>query len=467
MAPPREPPKGERYTPPKQKIPPRPDVSVPPAQAKPGISEGAAFDRFMRAHPKLLPYADSIWRWAKQYGVPAIVLAALLWQESKGDQGARNPKSGALGLAQIQMDKYGKFGGWRGTTTKWGETIDDAFATNPDKSIRWAAWYLTELYQGDWDAAYGKYSGGAKVKLSSLYPKGYVPRSGGLSPSQAASTGAERQAARDALSDPWVMGTNKKGKLVLSFEDLPPKNVQILDGLPMRQSDFLRLKKAMEKTYIMFTGNRPTNLMILDLAKNGWSEYYLLDKVLSRMPGFKNSPIYKSGEAGGGLFYEAASKGLLAVGGKLDDETVRQAIVNQWDGQVFQAQLRKLPGYVKSTEFKGKAATMQIAYSDIYGRADGRALAMIARATVGGWDPDQFSTWLRSRDEYVFTGEYRDKAVRLIEALGMMTGDVPTLTPAAPPPDRVGKDTPLPSDPRLTAEAGLPTGPYLIGGTRG
>jgi hypothetical protein len=217
----------------------------------------------------------------------------------------------------------------------------------------------------------------------------------------------------------------------------------------------------LEDTYISFTGKRPSNNNVLAFINKGWS-VYSLTVALSKTKDFIGSPIWNSRAPG----YKDAAQNLLAPGEKPDQEMIRQAIVNNWDAGTFQYSLRQRPQYVKSNEFKGLTATMSNVFQTIYGTPDAGAVQTIQQATLAGWQPDQFASWLRSQDEYQFTPEYRDKAVRLIEELGFMTGNVPVLNVA--PGGAATPNKGLPTDPRLKGMTpSLPGGPVVVGGIRG
>ena len=433
-------------------VPPPP----PPPASKGGLGAGKAFNQFITKHKALKPYADLIWKWSKQYGIDAVELAALIQFESAGKPGARS-SANAVGLAQIHLPT------WLNEQMPWGETVTEANAKNPAFAVRFAAWYFSQQKQkyGSFDEAYrrGYNPGYTGNRLpSGLLPKGYIPKTGALSPTEQASANVEQAAATQELTDPWVVLRNGKVKFVRGAQ--PPKGVLTFDGVPVTRSAFLGAKRQLEETFLSYTNKRPTDTQVATVLSKGWSQYTLA-KTLAGSKDFVNSPIYKSRAPA----YQDAAKGLLGDKEKLDPALVRDAIVNNWGGDTFQAVLRKRDGYVRSNEFKGKVASYSNVYQTIYGTPDEKGMTTIKEVAAQDWSFDQFAGWLRSQPEYTFTPEYRSKALTFAETLGLITGATPVLLPGSRPQNpSPGGFGPPADDPRIQGKAGVRANDNLVAG---
>ena len=87
-----------------------------------------------------LHYSEFVRVHAQQNHLDPALLAAVIYQESKFDTGARSP-SGAIGLMQLTPETA------RGIAIRTGGS---AFRTadlyNPEINIRYGAWYLENLF---------------------------------------------------------------------------------------------------------------------------------------------------------------------------------------------------------------------------------------------------------------------------------------------------------------------------------
>ena len=180
-----------------------PSLPPLPAPKSKTTSAGAAFNSFINAHPTMRPYADQIWKWAKTYGNDPTVMAALYWRESFAAAKAQGKDpatiispAGAVGIGQIMPLHVGE-------RTPWGHVVSQSDLTNPKFNIQWSSWYFSQQVSkyGSVDAAYNKgYNPGyTGPPLSTLLPKGYVPKTG-LSPSDKGAVAAET--ARNAKAIP-------------------------------------------------------------------------------------------------------------------------------------------------------------------------------------------------------------------------------------------------------------------------
>jgi soluble lytic murein transglycosylase-like protein len=100
------------------------------------------------------PYQEDIAAAADTYGVPAAILAWLLWKESRYNpaiiDGSKRSRVGAMGIAQFMP------------ATAVDELGSQAAALDPSIAIPGAARYLAKLYRaaGDWAGALAAYNWG-------------------------------------------------------------------------------------------------------------------------------------------------------------------------------------------------------------------------------------------------------------------------------------------------------------------
>lgn len=94
---------------------------------------------FQKSFVYPMPYKDSIIRYADEYGVDPLLIAAVIKNESKFSARARSDR-GAVGLMQLMPE-----------TAVWiaGQQKRDSFVLSeledPDNNIRMGAWYLASL----------------------------------------------------------------------------------------------------------------------------------------------------------------------------------------------------------------------------------------------------------------------------------------------------------------------------------
>lgn len=461
----RDPGKGAPSGPAASRDPARPSITVPPPKQKTGgLSTGAAFNQYINAHPELRPYASVIWAMSRQYGVDPVYISALILTESpRTADGKLDPSAGGgtggrmVGLAQINPDV------WVGARGPDGKKITQKDLTDPKFQIRFAAWLIGEglrngqTYEDVYLRTYNpadpnRFKANPWAKL----PQGYVFR--GWTAGKAAPPPGTEVAAQDAAAaqrareDPWVYIDKKTGKVKFSAHPEPPKNALKVDGLPITRSSFLSARRQLEDLYISYTGKRPTNEQVAKALGAGWSEY-TISVGLSKTKDFLKSPIYKSRAPG----YQAAADSLLGEGERLDQELVRQAIINNWGGDVFQAKLRERPGYVSSTEFRGKTQTFRSVHESIYGTVDKYGEDTLKEAALGGWSLDQYAAWLRGQEAYTGSPEFNAKMLTFMEALGFVQGKTPVLKMGGrrPTNPNLGGGL-LPDDPRVKGWAGQP-----------
>ena len=103
-----------------------------------------------------LRYEQIVVGHAENYDLEPHLLAAVIYQESKFDPGARSG-SGAVGLMQLRPDTA------RGIAIRTGgSAFQVSDLTNPEINVRYGCWYLRHLYRkyGDWRLVLAAYNAG-------------------------------------------------------------------------------------------------------------------------------------------------------------------------------------------------------------------------------------------------------------------------------------------------------------------
>lgn len=436
--------------------------SYPDKTAKTGPpSTNVALDKLLKKYTQWRKYLPGIKIAAHEFGVdPVDMLKVLITENEPANKTAVSDK-GAVGLAQIwdktvrkelNPSQYAQLVREVGTNTR-------NFADNDTASFKYLAWRMAGTirdFGGDVDAWYrSNYNpGGPASRTPNVIAKraGIIRYQPGYSPTPNEKAGKNKSDhdAAAVLADPYVAGLartkgGKGGELTLTSN---PAKAITYDGAPVTRSNFLTLKRQLSDYYVSYTGKRPSNSQIQQYISKGWSTY-TLSNLLSQTPSFHNSPVYKQNAP--------ALKGLAhtLLGEKEKTppkELIRQAIVNQWSQATFEQVLRKRDNYINSSEFKGKTATMGNIYQSIMGTPGPNATNAIKQAVAGGWSPDQFAAWIRSRDSYAYSPEYQTKSMNFLSSLGLITGDQTVLRPnknAPEVPTQPGGGAKLPADKRL------------------
>ena len=436
------------------------NVNVKPAEPKAAGSQRGAFNAYVAAHPIMITFAGQIWKWAKEYGVDPIVMAALFWRESFSEatrtgQDPRtivSPTGEGVGIGQINPNAH------VGEKTPWGAKITRQLLNNADFNIHWSAYYFSQQVAafGDYDRAYQAYAAGPNnpdaykgPPLLTTLPKGYVPQAG-LSPTQQGQKTVEQQHATDVAKavayDRWVV-RNPNGTLgfaEIKDQNKPPKNIIVAQGLPLTRSDLLRAKSTLDDLYQSYAGRPATNREVAGILESGISQFGLMTQ-LSKQPSFKQSPVYTRHAAG----IVGTGRKMFGANWKGDDEFVRQAIVGSWDGDTIVEKLRQRPEYLTGPVYQGTVASLRNVYQTIYGVPDQYADVSIKEAALQDWSPDQFAGWLRGQPQYTSSPEYQSKALSFLDQLGLITGSVPVLKPGKAPQNTQPAGGVLPDSPRI------------------
>jgi hypothetical protein len=369
--------------------PPPPPVPKP----KQSGAKGSAFDRWINAHKAIKPYAAAILKWAPKYGLDPLYFAVLLLHESGGNARARNRNDDGSydrGIAQINSSAH--------------PDISDAQADNPAFAIRWAARFFGAKVAnagGNYVKAYrgeGGYNPGGPNPFAGLVPKGYVPKPGGFTPTEAAQYAVEKGQAKEQIT----------------------------------HEGFLRQWDSYNNIYQAYAGRNAKRSEANFLYRHGISEFTLA-KSLAKAPAFYKSPIWKAKADE----YRGIAKDMGITVGK---SQVAQAIVNNWSGNVFQEKLRSSKAYLGSNEFKTTTAGLENAYKSLYGDPTPEWKSEIQRAALARWTPDQWQKYLRDHPNYRNSSEYATNRYNLQAMLGFLPTQreepqIPGQAPKPPPPN--------------------------------
>ena len=232
---------------------------------------------------------------------------------------------------------------------------------------------------------------------------------------------------KKSLTDPWVV--IKNGKLRFSNSLNPPKG-----SIGLRRSEFMDAWEKHNDIFEAYLGRKAKAGEVALSLKKGWSTYTLVNN-LSKKPNFIKSRIWKAAAPE----YQSVGMDILgdawgSIPQKAHNELIRQAIVNDWSQTTFAEKLRRRPEYLNGTEFQTNVANLRSVYEGIYGISGGDD-TRIREAALARWTPDQFAQHLRKLPGYTSSPEYQGRALAVLDALGMITGQFATLTPGAPLPN--------------------------------
>jgi hypothetical protein len=415
-----------------------PPIHFPPPKNKKQAGQQNAFRSYINAHPALRPWAQQLYKSATNYGLDPVYFASLVNFESGGKANAKSG-AGAYGLAQIHVPT------WLGKTDpRTGQKITQADINNPTWNLGFGAYLFSQALHkyGSYQAAYRQgynpgYTGSGPF---GDLPKGYVPTGTAQSPQDAAARSVETSNARQDLTDPFV--TIRNGKLVKATQ----RNALKIFGQPVRRSQVLSTWQNLNDLYLAYTGRPVTLRAVKDILASGKSRYQVID-ILSKGPHFVGSPVWKQNAPG----YEAVWKSIYGQDSNPDANAIKYAIVNNLGGEGFASTLRSRPDYENSQEFKGNEATLSSVYTKVYGVPDVNGNATIRQATKQGQSPDEFASWLRAQPEYQYSSEFKSRTLGVAQALGFVTGQMPTLGAGL-------TSTALPIDPTTPGPKPAPAG---------
>jgi hypothetical protein len=238
-------------------------------------------------------------------------------------------------------------------------------------------------------------------------------------PAQQAARNVQVQAATQALTDPFV-GIDRHGRLIAVRN---PANAIKVFGQPITRSQYLSEQRQINDLYLTFTGKKGTPRQVAHVLTSGMSTYQLKVQ-LSKTKGFVGSPVWRQNAPKA----ESVWAGIYGPESKPNQEVLRYAIVNNLYGDDLATVLRKRPDYVTSNEFKGNEATLSTVYTRIFGVPGTSGESVVKTAAINGWNPDQFASYLRAQPQYTNSEEFQTKALNFASALGLVTGNVPTMT---------------------------------------
>lgn len=252
--------------------------------------------------------------------------------------------------------------------------------------------------------------------------------------------GKTQRAAKTALYNGWAT-IGKNGKLTPSTDPTPPKNTVTFNGLPITVAQFNSYWKQLNSVYIAYTGKGASAQQVGKILTSGVDLKYTLPKQLMMLPGFRNSPVWKSSIDG----YREAWSRVYGNQEKPDLGAIQRAMANRVSPTDFMYTLKYRADYTRSEQYLSNSSVMLKQYEAIYGKADRNGLDLVHQATLAGWDPEQFATYLRKQPGYTRSSEYQSKLIGFLGALSLVTGGEPELTNVgaqsapltggAPPPD--------------------------------
>lgn len=437
MAPPRNPNPDRDKVPPGRADPPSPGgggfVYTPPPKkgAGPPSADARAAELFKK-FPGWKKHWGNIRNAAYRYKVDPIELLSLLLFENPRQVKTKN-SAGALGLAQIvdanvrrdlNPTQYDTF------IAEWANgdpRITDDMKRNDAFAIAYAAWRMggsrgKYASLDEWYRSPGYnpgFTGDSRGPGPSIYTGKYQP-SVPQTPAQTAASSVDVAGAKDALTASWAVRTKDGVRFVNAPE--PPKGTIKWFGQPVDQAGFLRAKQHYNDTYQAYVGKNAPDSAIAHILNSGLSDYALANR-LSKSPNFRSGTVYKS-RAGGIIQY---AKGLFGEQWKPDADLVRQAIVQNWDEGTLVSKLRARPEFLKGPEFKKGEAGLLSVHQSIMGNPDEQARIGIKEAVLGGWSADQYAAYLRGHQSYKYSPELQTKQLAFAEAMGLITGQMPTL----------------------------------------
>jgi hypothetical protein len=179
---------------------------------------------------------------------------------------------------------------------------------------------------------------------------------------------------------------------------------------------FLEKKQELSTIWEAYSGKQITNAQARRIIALGWSNYHL-QVYLSSQKSFVGSPVWKTNAPG----YLGIYKQMFGASAKAKQKLISYAIVHNL-GSSFADYLRQQPGYVKSVEYKNNYSSLENIYRSVIGGVPD--VGTIKKATLAGWNQDQFVKYLRNSDQYVYSDEAKNTFTALASAFG---GTVNTL----------------------------------------
>ena len=284
---------------------------------------------------------------------------------------------------------------------------------------------------------------------------GYVPRYG-QAPLDAAKKTIEQTAAKQQLTDPWVVlkkGKNGKLGVVTVNSAQPPKDAISSFGTPITKSQFDKAWSDYNDYFTAYSGRPATPIQVANIIKKGLSSY-AVEQMLSdpkQNPNFMRSRVWAS-KAPSVIGY---AKSLYGEGWKVDRDLVRRAIVQNWDQGTLDRKLKERPEYLKGPQYKQATAALSNVHMKIMGTPGPQDQVNLHEAALEGWSPDQYAAWVRSTKEYQYSPEAKNYSIQIAQALGLITGSqglVPVNAPGGAP--QPAQENKLPNSSRVP---GVPT----------
>ncbi len=422
---------------------PFPTITYPPSAAghksNNPPSTTSTLAALAKTYPSIAPWIKSglIENAATQWGVNPVEVALVLLRE--GGQANTTPNAkGAVGPAQIVDSTVRKDlnpVGYQAFTAQYAPCgqITPRMKADPVFSVNYLAWRMAGSRNqyptlDAWYASPGYnpgYTGpGPSTFLKGAGVSGYqvnLPQT----PTQHAGTDVTNQNAKQGIVSPWATITKKGGIAFVRSVDPPANVIKDASGAAYTQSDYQKIAVQLDSLYMPYTGVRATPKQVVSYIKNPVSTYQLQQSLADpkNNPRIFKSPIWQTNASD----YEAVYKNVYGNDAVAPRSLILHAITHNLTQTGFQQQIRQLPQYENSEEFKGAVAQFQSGYEQIYGKPDSVGQQKIKEAAKAGWNGDQWLQFLRNQPEYTSSGEFQRNVYSLMNGLGFpISGATPS-----------------------------------------
>ncbi len=236
-------------------------------------------------------------------------------------------------------------------------------------------------------------------------------------------------AVKGGLADPVLR--DKNGKVIT--DDW---------GSPITRNAVLTEKLTYDDLFRQYVGRKMTTQEAVKFTKNHWSAHSIADQYLTKLPAFFKGKVFKQAYDG----FLAGPGGWESVYGvqknlKPPKELVRQALLRGNNGTAwFADQIRKLPQYKQSIEYKKFSADFSQVYNQIMGQVDDGGKKMIDEFIMQRKSAEQFAAELRKSPGYATSLEQRNLVEQSAAQAGIQldySQKVPATTVTKPKPGQV------------------------------
>ena len=215
-------------------------------------------------------------------------------------------------------------------------------------------------------------------------------------------------------------------------------------GYPVTKQDYQQDVAGLNDLFQKYVGRNVTKREAINIIKNHWSDYKI-ETYLTKRPGFTKGQVWKSQAPLLVSDWETVY-GVDATL-KAPKELIRQAILRGAGGSAwFQDQIRKLPQYKKSVEYKQFFAGYSQTYNTIMGQVDKAGESFIDEAITKRMSAEEFTSLLRKRPEYANSLEQRSEMDKWRSWFGLGSSE-PWDAPAAQQPSTTQPPSQQPTPP--------------------